>query len=123
MKKIKKYIYPFIFLVAYIVFNMGLMTLINTSSDSGYGGIAIFVLMMIVLTVVITPIYCVFYSNLIKDEKHNFLFAVYNSLVLGIILVPSSLDSDQLIIMFIYILWAGLWSCSRLKKDLQDDDY
>ncbi len=127
MKKLKKYIYPFIFLAAYIVFIKVLTTILNTVLDKGsYGGIGIFILVMIVLVVVITPIYCVFYSNVIKDEKHNFLFAVYNSLVLSIILNPFELDSDRLIIMFIYILWTGLWSCARFKKDMQgndDDDY
>ena len=122
MKKLKKFIYPFIFLAAFVAFNVLLITIINAASGNGFGGIAVFVFSAIVQLVIIAPVYCVFYSNIIKDEKHNFLFAVYNAVVLGVPLFFFGLYSDGLIITFIYILWAGLWSCARFKKDMQDDD-
>ncbi len=122
MKKFKKFIYPPAFLAAYIAFNKGLTAIINATAGDGFGGIGIFVLIMIAFVVVVTPVYCIFYSSVIKDEKHNFLFAFYNALVLSFVLNPFELYGDRLIIMFIYMLWVGVWSCARFKKETQDDD-
>ncbi len=84
MKKAKKYIYPFVFSIGFFVFYIILGTIINTLDFEGYGGLGLFMLIIILWVLVTIPIYCFMYSKLILEEKYKFLFGFYNSLVIAL---------------------------------------
>ncbi|MBQ4132105.1 MAG: hypothetical protein IJD71_07175 [Clostridia bacterium] len=84
MKKAKKYVYPFVFSIGFYVFYIILGTIINTLDFEGYGGLGLFMLIIILWILVATPIFCFKYSKLIYEEKWKFLFIIYNSLVISL---------------------------------------
>ena len=93
MKKAKKYVYPFVFSIGFYVFYIILGTIINTLDFEGYGGLGLFMLIIILWILVATPIFCFKYSKLIYEEKWKFLFIIYNSLVISLCLTGPFLIS------------------------------
>ena len=63
MKKAKKYVYPFVFSIGFYVFYIILGTIINTLDFEGYGGLGLFMLIIILWILVATPIFCFKYCK------------------------------------------------------------
>ena len=110
MKKAKKYIYPFIFSIIFIIFWTSVVLIINsTSSGDGYGGIGIGLLILFAWIFIVLPIYCARYSKIIIDEKLKFLFPFYNAFVLSFFyLLPFSLEDETYIYASIFFVWVAL---------------
>ena len=114
MKKAKKYVHPFVFSIGFYVFYIILGTIINTLDFEGYGGLGLFMLIIILWILVATPIFCFKYSKLIYEEKWKFLFIIYNSLVLslcytGPFLISAIPGNDADIIIIIIKITLGLF--------------
>ncbi len=110
--KIKKYIYPIIFSIVFIVFWIAVGLIINaTTSSEGYGGLGLAILILFAWIFVVLPIYCVRYSKIIMDEKLRFLFPFYNPFILSFFyLLPFSLEDETYIYAFILFAWVALWT-------------
>ena len=128
MKKAKKYIYPFIFSIGFIVFWIAVALIITaTTSNEGYGGLSLAVLILFAWIIVVLPIYCVRYSRIIIDEKLRFLFAFYNAVVLSFMyLIPFNFEDETYIYCLILFIWISLWTCIplfvRLNSTKKQDD-
>jgi hypothetical protein len=112
MKGIKKYIYPILCSIGFLIFWILTVTIINKTfkGDSGYGGLVIGLLLLFVWLVLGLPIYCVRYSKIIIDEKLKFLFCAYNSLLIIVFhMLPFNLQGETQIIV-LFILWALFWN-------------
>ena len=80
MKKIKKYVYPFIFSIGFIVLGRTTGLIVNaTTGTDGYRRLGIALLILFAWLLVALPIYCIRYSKIILDEKLKFLFPFYNA--------------------------------------------
>ena len=112
VKKIKKYIYPFIFSIVFIVFWIAVGLTINaTTSNEGYGGLGLAILILFAWLIVVLPIYCIRYSKIIMDEKLRFLFPFYNAFVLSFFyLLPFNFEDETYIYCFILFVWVALWT-------------
>lgn len=86
MKKLKKFLYPPIFVAGFFVwsffavFAVGIIDTIR--SFEGYGALAVVLLAVFAYVLLGLPLYCVRYSKIIIDEKLNFLFMGYNLVAL-----------------------------------------
>ena len=81
--KIKKYIYPPVFSICFFVIFAVLGIVINKFYNN-YGGLGLALLFIMLWILVATPIFCFKYSKLIYEEKRQFLFIIYNSLVISL---------------------------------------
>ena len=113
MKKVKKYIYPFIFSVtflgSYILFVFLLSKVISFPYGS-YAPAALAVLYTFAWLIVALPIYCIRYSKIIIDEKLRFLFSAYNSLLIIVShILPFNLQGETRIITH-FVLWVLFWN-------------
>ncbi len=118
MRKIKKYIYPLIFFVGFIVFRYTLVSVINAfGTRGGYGGLGLGLLALLAWIVIAIPFYCIRYSKLIVDIKLYYLFAIYNALaiIVGHVLLFISVDT-QIIVYF--SLWVIFWNVLPLAMRL-----
>ena len=128
MKKAKKYIYPFIFSIVFIVFWIAVVLTINaTTSYEGYGGLGLELLILFAWLFVVLPIYCIRYSKIIIDEKLRFLFPFYNAFVLSFFyLLPFNFEDETYIYCFILFVWVALWTfvplVIRLNSTKEQDD-
>ena len=128
MKKLKKFIYPFIFTIVFIVFWIAVALTINaTTSNEGYGGLGLAILILFAWIFIVLPIYCVKYSKIIIDEKLRFLFPFYNAFILSFFyLIPFSLEDETYIYGFILFVWVALWTfvplVIRLNSTKKQDD-
>ena len=128
MKKVKKFIYPFIFSIVFIVFWIAAALTINaTTSKEGYGGLGLAILILFAWIFIVLPIYCVKYSKIIIDEKLRFLFPFYNAFILSFFyLIPFSLEDETYIYGFILFVWVALWTfvplVIRLNSTKKQDD-
>ncbi len=128
MKKIKKYVYPIIFSIVFILFWVIVGLTINvTTSNEGYGGLGLAILILFACIFVVLPIYCVRYSKIIIDEKLRFLFPFYNAFILSFFyLIPFSLEDETYIYAFILFVWVALWTfvplVIRLNSTKEQDD-
>ena len=85
MKKYKKFIYPFIFSICFFITYIILTIIFNEVLPSGdFAALAYAFIALILWMLIVVPIYCVKYSKIIQNEKKNYLFAVYNSLVISV---------------------------------------
>ncbi len=111
MKKAKKYIYPILFSVGFIVFWTAVVEIINTkSSGESYAGLGIGILILFAWLFIILPIYCIIYGKIIIKEKLKFLFPFYNALVLSCFyLLPFSLEDETYIYALILFTWVLFW--------------
>ena len=115
MKKVKKYIYPFIFPICFFVFYFFLAFYISTAGFDGYGGLGVALLIIALWVLLVVPIYCFIYSNLIYEKKRKFLFIIYNSLVVSLCYTgpfmsgagPSSLNVIIKIAVFLFY-WVAI---------------
>lgn len=128
MKKVKKFIYPFIFSIMFIVFWIAVALTTNaTTSNEGYGGLGLTILILFAWIFIVLPIYCVKYSKIIIDEKLRFLFPFYNAFILSFFyLIPFSLEDETYIYAFILFVWVALWTfvplVIRLNSTKKQDD-
>ena len=115
MKKVKKYIYPFIFSICFFVFYFFLAFYISTAGFDGYGGLGVALLIIALWVLLVVPIYCFIYSKLIYEKKRKFLFIIYNSFVVSLCYTgpfmsgagPSSLNVIIKIAVFLFY-WVAI---------------
>ena len=127
MKKAKKYIYPLLFSIGFLVSWVALVIMINaTSSGEGYGGLGLGMLILFAWLLFALPIYCIRYSKIIIDEKLKFLFCAYNSLMIIVFhMLPFNLQGETTIII-LFILWVLFWNIvpliCRLKSPKHEEN-
>ena len=108
VKKAKKYIYPFIFSVGFIVFGRTVGLIVNaTTGTEGYRRLSIALLILFAWLLVVLPIYCIRYSKIILDEKLKFLFTFYNAFVLSLFSI-FHLEGARYIYSSIHFVWVAL---------------
>ncbi|MBQ6701631.1 MAG: hypothetical protein IJN17_01585 [Clostridia bacterium] len=127
----KKYIYPLVFSVGFVVLQVALVTICNAAfSAEEYGGLILDLLFLAFWFVILLPIYSIYYCRLIINEKFNFLLALYNLLVIIILcILPFNLRGETTILVF-FILWVLFWNfvpltgslIYRKSKDKYDSD-
>ena len=136
MKKLKLFIYPFIFSIAFFSVYLLLGVILGITLAAGdYAGIAYLLCTLIVWIFVVLPIYCHRYSKLILQEKYKLLLGLYNSLVIalchtGPFLISSIPNGDtDIIIKITLALFGWIAFCTyvsfliRLNTgDKQDDN-
>lgn len=112
MNKFKKYIYPLVFCIGFIVFWATTVTIINAiPSEDGYGGLGLGILILLAWICVFIPIYCIRYSKIIINEKLKFIFPFYNAFVLSFLyLLPFSLEDETYIYASILFVWVLFWT-------------
>ncbi len=135
MKKLKKYIYPFIFSVCFFLAYIILAIVLEIVLPSGdYAGLAYAFIALIIWGSIIIPIFCLKYCKLIREEKLKFLFAVYNPLVIAFCYSfpflkgadSSSFGSILKIAIFLFV-WVAIWTFIPLlihldSTEKQDDN-
>ncbi len=134
MKKLKKYIYPFIFSICFFLTYIILAIVLEIVLPSGdYAGLAYAGIALIIWISVVIPVYCIKYYKLIREEKLKFLFAVYNPLVIAFCYSfpflkgtgSSSFDSILKIAIFLFV-WVAIWTfiplLIRLDSTEEQDD-
>lgn len=112
MKKLKKYIYPFVFsgsfLLSYIILGI---TLSLTLDNGSYAGAAFAIVFAFAWFLFVLPFYCIRYIKMIFAERFRFLFAAYNSIALTLIhKVPFNLQGNDLKYVGCFFVWTLLWS-------------
>ena len=124
MKNAKKYIYPLICSVGFLVFWSALVFTINAVfSKNGYGGLGLGVSILFAWLIFGLPIYCIKYIRIIFDEKLKFLFCAYNSLMITVFhILPFNLQGEAIIIL-LFILWVLLWNILPLIYRLNATKY
>lgn len=113
MKKVKKYIYPFIFsavfLILYVLLAFLFAVVIHFPHGS-YAPAALLVLFTLAWVMIILPIYCTIYSKIILNEKFKYLFAAYNCLILCVAhILPFNLHNEQYIAVA-FLVWVIIWN-------------
>ena len=128
MKKAKKYIYPLLFSIGFLIFWILTVTIINETfkGDTGYGGLGIGLLLLFAWLIFGLPICCIRYSKIIIDEKLKFLFCAYNSLMIIVFhMLPFNLQGETTIIV-LFILWVLFWNIvpliCRLKSPKHEEN-
>ena len=136
MKKLKLFIYPFVFSIAFFSVYLLLGVILGITLAAGdYAGLAYLLYTLIVWIFVVLPIYCHRYSKLILQEKYKLLLGLYNSLVIalchtGPFLISSIPNGDtDIIIKITLALFGWIAFCTyvsflmRLNTgDKQDDN-
>ncbi len=112
MKKAKKYIYPFAFLIGFFVFYTILGIILETVFDNGsYAGTVFGAFAILITFVIIVPIYCIKYGNIIKNQKLKFLFSAYNTTVFSAsYILPFRLEDETYIYAIFLFAWVMFWS-------------
>ena len=127
MKKAKKYIYPLLFSIGFLIPWILLVITINaTFNDDGYGGLVLGLLILFAWLIFGLPICCIRYSKIIIDEKLKFLFCAYNSLMIIVFhMLPFNLQGQTTIIV-LFILWVLFWNIvpliCRLKSPKHEEN-
>ena len=111
MKKAKKYVYPLICSVGFLIVLVALVFIINAAfEDGGYVGLAVGLLILLAWIVLGLPIYCIIYSKIIVDERLKFLFCAYNSLMIAVShIMPFNWRGEETIIV-LFTLWVLFWN-------------
>lgn len=130
MKKAKKFIYPFLFSLAFYLAFIVVMLLINTFvTGDGYGGLGLFFIFLLAWCYLLVPLYCVKYTKLIKDEKLKYLFAAYNFVILSAIHTAGVIFSrDAFLFALAFIAWVAIWTfvplalrlAAQKKKEMEE---
>ena len=112
MKKVNKYIYPFAFSIGFIIFDIILAIILETILDNGsYAGAVIGAFAVLMAFVIIVPIYCIKYGNIIKKEKLKFLFSTYNATILSAFyILPFNFEDETYIYAIFLFAWVTFWS-------------
>lgn len=127
MRKLKKYIYPIIFSVAFLISCVAVAIIIDlTFAQGDYGGLGLAMLFLLVWIMFVLPIYCARYCKIIVDEKLKLLFLAYNSLLIVVShILPFNLKDEPTIII-LFIFWVLFWSAvpilSRSASDKQENN-
>ena len=113
MKKLKLFIYPFVFSIAFFSVYLLLGFILGITLAAGdYAGLAYLFYTLIVWIFVVLPIYCHRYSKLILQDKYKLLLGFYNALVIalchtGPFLISSIPNGDTDIIIKITLALFG----------------
>ena len=127
MKKAKKYIYPLLFSIGFLISWILLAITINaTFNDDGYGGLVLGLLILFAWLIFGLPICCIRYSKIIIGENLKFLFCAYNSLMIIVFhMLPFNLQGQTTIIA-LFILWVLFWNIvpliCRLKSPKHEEN-
>lgn len=130
MKKIKKYIYPFIFSMCFFLIYAALSIAIGLFLPRGdYAGLAYAMIALIIWVMVIVPIFCLGYCKLIRAEKHKLVFGFYSPLVIslchtGPFLIAAIPGRDAYIIIKIALVlfaWIAIWTFVPLNIQISAD--
>lgn len=111
MKKAKKYVYPLLFSVGFLVCWLALCFIINEFfNGDGYSGLGWAMLILFAWLIFGLPMCCIKYSKIIAGEKLRFLFCAYNSLmIIAFHILPFNLRGYIAIIVF-FAFWVLLWN-------------
>lgn len=129
MKKIKLFIYPFIFSVIFFIVYVTLTYIITSAFPFPYSSNccppgaweSLF-------TAVVMPIFCLIYGIIISKDKFKYLFVIYNSVVLFVChLLLLHHNVFSLTFLFIFILWTAFWTiipciCKKSKDENKDEN-
>ena len=116
----KKWLFPIISTISltltYLV--VGGFIAWKNPNDSGYGGLVIFLYIMAFIVLVIVPILCFSYAKrCLKNQRHRFLFTIYNSLCIVLpYLLLFSREDETIIYSMLFWGWCELWSLIGLSK-------
>ena len=115
--KIKKYIYPFIFVILASLSFFTLSVFLE-EQNADMGGIAILLFALILIIGVFLPIYCFTYGKkVLLNEKRKLLFTLYNSAVITLCyLLPLCMEGETYIYSLILFGWCELWTALPLIK-------
>ena len=85
MKKLKKYVYPFVFSICFFVTYIILAIVLEIVLPSGdYAGLAYAVIVLLIWIFIVIPVYCFKYCKFICEEKHKLLYGFYNSIIIAL---------------------------------------
>ncbi len=115
--KIKKYIYPFIFVILALLSFLTLSFFLE-EQNADMGGIAILLFALILIIGVFLPIYCFTYGKkVLLNEKRKLLFTLYNSTIITLCyLLPLCMEGETYIYSLILFGWCELWTALPLIK-------
>ncbi len=107
MKKILKYIGPFIFSACFFLSYLILSTVLNAVLERGsYAGLFYGIIFLVVTVVVAVPVYCRIYCRIIKNEPKRNFFVFYNTFIFTILFMLFGFSETE---MFIYAVILGAW--------------
>ena len=115
--KIKKYIYPFIFVILALLSFLTLSFFLE-EQNADMGGFAILLFALILIIGVFLPIYCFTYGKkVLLNEKRKLLFTLYNSTIITLCyLLPLCMEGETYIYSLILSGWCELWTALPLIK-------
>ncbi len=120
MKKIKKYVYPFVFVIISFIYLILASIVISLYFSGDLSGLGIIFIAVLLLLLIILPIYCVKYSKIIQDEKFRVLFAFYNAFVIiGSYMLPLIEWTETYGYGIVFFIWTLFWSILLLKPRIK----
>ncbi len=106
----KKFFYPIIFSVGFMVFWSASVGLLNASSPAGdYGALGIGILGLFAWLIVSIPIHGIRYSKLVIEEKFSYLFELYNCVLIIVSHLVLFNFWDEILIIVCFSLWVIFW--------------
>ncbi len=116
MQKIKKYIYPFAFVIISFICLLVSLGIANIFFRGDWSALGVLLIAVILLLLIILPIYCVKYSKIIQGERFKVLFAAYNALIIvGSYMLPFMKLEEAYVYGIVIFVWALFWSVLFLK--------
>ncbi len=111
LQKCKKWVYPFIFGICSfvcLIFVVPVAYCIAIDVED-FTGMIIFGFAGVLLVAI--PFYCYRYTKIVRAEKHKFIFAIYNSVVITLIyILPFVFEKDPWAVGAIVFVWLCSWS-------------
>lgn len=128
MNKIKKFIYPFAFVIITAVYLMLSLGAVNTFFADDWSGLGILLIAVLIWSVIVIPVYCMWYGKIIRDEKLNVLFAFYNAFVIAGSCMAALIQWLQAYgYIMLFFVWTLFWSLllpkRRIKPDEDEQEY
>ncbi len=127
MKRIMPFLFPVINGLLFYVFFFIVAFLINfyyPSSDGGYGGLGLALMLIGLWPLVMLPIGAAIYGKMIRNHKFRILFCLYHSLITAFIYIfPFSKEDETYaigLILFLYNLFLSV--CFSMKLDKKPDE-
>ena len=113
--KIKKYIYPFIFVITALL-SFLILSFFLEKQNADIGGAIVLLFALILIVCVFLPIYCFTYGKkVLLNEKRKLLFSLYNSAIITLsYLLPLCMEGETYIYSLILFGWCELWTALPL---------
>ena len=119
--KLKKWLFP---IISSVITSFIILLIYATaepySHDSGYGGLVIGLIGLILCFAVAIPVLSVLYSKIyLRDSENKFLFTLYNSFLLALSTLLFSIGSSPMFVLVIgtiSIVWCELWGLLGLIR-------